>query len=330
MSCSNPCTLIPVPCADSQTDKSHSTNKTMVVPATPAPNSLDVFSKDLMKGKVVFVTGGGSGIGLGMAKGFAKHGAKVAICGRTESKLIKAVEELKEAGAVEAMWVKADVRDPAQCEAATAAVGEKWGVINVLINNAAGNFMSLLEDMSAKAFQTVLDIDLKGVFNMSRAALPWLKKANGGSVVLNISATLQYRAMPFQGHAAAAKAAIDVLTNTMGVEWADYGIRAVGIAPGPISGTEGGPTGRVFGEFGMAKMDTRFSVPVGRYGETQDIANVALFLASPAASWITSTTIAIDGANWHAAGPFLVAKDRIRKAMQAQRAAHQKKRTAKL
>eukprot|EP01059_Diplonema_ambulator_P031761 TRINITY_DN5938_c0_g1_i1.p1 TRINITY_DN5938_c0_g1~~TRINITY_DN5938_c0_g1_i1.p1 ORF type:complete len:309 (+),score=82.73 TRINITY_DN5938_c0_g1_i1:451-1377(+) len=296
----------------------------------PAVDSMDVFRPDLMKDKVLFVTGGGSGIGLGICKAFAKHGAMVAISGRTEAKLVKAANEIRAAGAADVMYARGDVRDSAACEEVCKAIGEKWGRIDILVNCAAGNFMSLAEDLSAKAFQTVIDIDLRGTFNMSKAALPWLAQAAKGSTIINISATLQYTAMPFQAHAASAKAGIDVLTRTLGAEWAEYGVRCVGIAPGPVAGTEGGPTGRVFGSLGLsgAQKSIRSVCPVGRFGEVQDIANAALFLASPAASWITSETLVVDGAQWHcsATGPMIANKGAIRGALMKQKEAHKTKK----
>lgn len=278
-----------------------------------------------MKGKVVFVTGGGSGIGLGICLAFARLGAKVAICGRTEAKLAKAVKAITSAGAEDVLYVKADVRNPDECHAAADAAGQKWGKIDVFVNNAAGNFMSLAEDITPNAFKTVIDIDLRGSFHMSKAALPWLRAAaegGSGATLLSISATLYYTAMPFQGHAAAAKAGIDSMTKTLAAEWAEYGIRVVSIAPGPIADTEGGPTGRVFGASNPPGTDEiRKTVPIGRYGTTDDIANTAVFLASPAGSFITGTNVVVDGMQWQGAlvGSLLKHKDQIRGAMKAQR-----------
>jgi len=284
-----------------------------------------IFQNDLMKGKVVFVTGGGSGIGLGICLAFARLGAKVAICGRTEAKLAKAVEAITSAGAEDVLYAKADVRNPDECHAAADAAGKKWGKIDVFVNNAAGNFMSLAEDVSPNAFKTVIDIDLLGMFHMSKAALPWLSAAakdGSGATLLSISATLYYTAMPFQGHAAAAKAGIDSMTKTLAAEWAEYGIRVVSIAPGPIADTEGGPTGRVFGTATAPDTDKiRESVPIGRYGTTDDIANTAVFLASPAGSFITGTNVVVDGMQWQGAlvGSILKHKNQIRGAMKEQR-----------
>merc|ERR1712232_56265 len=214
-----------------------------------------------------------------------------------------------------------------ECKAAVDMVGSKWGKIDVFVNNAAGNFMSLLEDVSPHAFSTVVDIDLRGTFHMSKVAIPWLREAskNGdGALMIAISATLYYTAMPFQGHAAAAKAAIDSLTKTFAAEWSEDGIRVVSIAPGPIADTEGGPGGRVFGQTGGAAPPLRMICPLGRFGKTDDIANTAVFLASPGGSFITGTNIVVDGLQWQAqgAGPMLQAKPFIRKAMLAQRDGH--------
>mmetsp|Transcript_35040 Transcript_35040/g.56572 ORF Transcript_35040/g.56572 Transcript_35040/m.56572 type:complete len:193 (-) Transcript_35040:221-799(-) len=177
-----------------------------------------------------------------------------------------------------------------------------------------------LKDLSEKGFETVIGIDLQGTFNVSRGCLPALQKSTC-PLIVNISATLQYKAMPFQIHAASAKAGIDVVTQTLGVEWgSDYGIRCVGIAPGPIAGTTGGPTGRVFGSF-LKDQDVRDIVPIGRWGETHDIGLLALYLATPAGSFINAETIVVDGGNWHdaarmyrIASPFLKAMNKAREA----------------
>jgi len=223
------------------------------------------------------------------------------------------------------MCVKADVRKPDECHAACDAVGLKWGKIDVFVNNAAGNFMSVAEDVSPNAFQTVIDIDLRGTFHMSRAALPWLREAakdGAGATMIQTSATLHYRASPFQGHASAAKAGIDALTKTLAAEWADDGIRVVSIAPGPIADTEGGPTGRVFSSATSKREgNIRAVCPIGRYGTTDDIANMAVFLASPGGSFITGEAIVVDGLQWQAGGvvKMLAAKEQIRSAMKKQK-----------
>jgi len=299
------------------------------MPVTPQPavGATQVFAPGLMRDKVLFVTGGAGGIGQGICRAFAQLGAKIAICGRTEKKLAAFGAELQKLGG-DVMWVRADVRNTGDCKAAVDAVGQKWGKIDVLVNNAAGNFMSLAEDMTANAFKTVIDIDLSGTFNMSVASLPWLRKAAAtghGATVVNITATLHYTACPFQSHAASAKAGIDSLTRTLAGEWAEDGIRVVGVAPGPIAGTEGGPTGRVFGSLG-GKASIRAACPMGRYGEVEDIANACVFLSSAGGSFVTGETLVVDGLQWQTTGaaPRLMAKKHLRAAMAKQRDSRKK------
>eukprot|EP00510_Aplanochytrium_minuta_P002247 CAMPEP_0184012386 /NCGR_PEP_ID=MMETSP0954-20121128/4377_1 /TAXON_ID=627963 /ORGANISM="Aplanochytrium sp, Strain PBS07" /LENGTH=290 /DNA_ID=CAMNT_0026292355 /DNA_START=27 /DNA_END=899 /DNA_ORIENTATION=+ len=253
-----------------------------------------VFKKDVMKGKVVLVTGGGTGIGFGICTTFGRHGAKIAMGGRRSEVLEEACEKLSREG-IDAIGIPMDVRDPSSCENIVTKTVEKFGRIDILVNNAAGNFMVAAESLSSNGFKTVMDIDLHGSFNMSKAVLPVFKQAEQG-VIINISATLHYRATPFQMHASAAKAGIDVMTRVMGVEWAEYGIRCVSIAPGPIEGTVGGPNGRVFGQ--KKGNHTSNIVPVGRFGTVWDIGNTALFLASEAGSFITATEVVVDGGHY--------------------------------
>ncbi len=277
------------------------------------------FRGDVAKDLVVFVTGGGSGIGLGICRVFAAHGAKIAMMGRRVAKLESACALLASEFKAEALPVQGDVRDPAKINSAVQRIVARFGRIDVLVNCAAGNFMSTSEMLSPKGFETVIGIDLQGTFNVSRACLPALKKSRC-PLVINITATLQYKACPFQAHAASAKAGIDSLTQTLGVEWsADYGIRTVGIAPGPIAGTEGGPTGRVFGEF-LKGQDVKDIVPLGRWGEVDDIGLTALYLATPAGSYVNATTVVVDGGQWHDASrayrmakPFLEAMTKAAK-----------------
>merc|ERR1712217_1004039 len=185
--------------------------------------------------------------------------------------------------------------------------------------------MSYLEDVSLNGFNTVINIDLVGCFNMAKAAKPWLSAAaryGAGACILQTSACLHYTATPFQGCASAAKAGIDSLTRTLAAEWAADGIRVCSIAPGPISGTEGGPDGRVFGAGAQATEDrTREICPLGRYGTVDDIANTVLFLASPAGTFITGTNIVVDGLQWQMTGPgaMLQASGKIRELMRKQK-----------
>jgi len=273
-------------------------------PGGKAPPMVSPFRDNILEGKVALVTGGGSGIGFGICQQLGRHGAKVCLMGRREEVLNEAQQKL-EAENIEAKGIQGDVRQIDKCEDVIAAAVAAFGRLDILVNCAAGNFMAAAEDLSSNAFKTVIDIDLNGSFHMCKAAFPALKES-GDALIINISATLHYKARPFQLHAASAKAGIDSLTRTLGIEWAEHGIRAVGIAPGPIAGTEGGPTGRVFG-VGRTWDDeaVRSLCPIGFFGEVDDIALVAVFMASPAARWITSETLVVDGGQWHDVGPML-------------------------
>lgn len=266
------------------------------------------FRADCLNGQVAFVTGGATGIGFGICEVLAAHGARLALFGRRLEKLKEAKVSLTSRWPTcEALCVQGDVRDASKCDEAVQKVCAQWGRLDVLVNCAAGNFMSAAEDLGAKGFRTVIDIDLQGTFNMSIAAVPALSLTKnprtiaptaGPPVIVNISATLQYKGTPFQAHACAAKAGIDALTRTLGVEFAsEHGVRVVGVAPGPIAGTEGGPTGRVFGA-AIAGQDVRDMIPQGRWGETHDIGLSVLYLATSAGGYVNGETVVVDGGQW--------------------------------
>jgi len=184
-----------------------------------------VFDRTLLAGRAALVTGGGTGICRGIALAFARHGCDVAITSRKLEHLEPTRDELKALG-VRASAKAADVRDPAAVNDAIAACVAELGRLDIVVNGAAGNFICLAENLSPNGFGTVVDIDLKGTFNVSRAAFPHLK-AQGGTVI-NISATLPYLGTMGQAHASAAKAGVDSLTRTLAVEWGPYGIRVNG------------------------------------------------------------------------------------------------------
>lgn len=265
------------------------------------------FAKDLYKGKIVFVTGGGSGINLGVAKNFAALGANVAICGRTQEKLDAAAEELRALGA-KVCAVAADVRDIAALQAAFARSKAELGAMDVLVCGAAGNFVVPADKLSANGFKTVIDIDLLGSFNASRAAIDQLKETKGS--IIYISAGMAYVPHAFQVHVGAAKAGIDMMMKNLALEWGRYGIRANSIVPGPIEGTEG-----------MKRLSTPdakatliASVPMRRMGSVDDIGQTAAFLASPLASYITGCVVVCDGgSNLAGSGRFNAVAEQILK-----------------
>jgi peroxisomal 2,4-dienoyl-CoA reductase len=198
-----------------------------------------------------------------------------------------------------AIAIVSDVRDP---EAVTQAVAEtvaQLGKIDIVINGAAGNFLCKAEELSPNGFGTVVDIDLKGTFNVCRATFEQLKQHRGQ--VLNISATLHYLGTPMQLHVSAAKAGVDAVTRNLAVEWGRYGIRVNGIAPGPIEDTEG--MMRLVPE--PVKERLKHNIPLGRFGKIADIETAALFLCSDAASFINGVTIVVDGGQWLAGNKVL-------------------------
>lgn len=256
------------------------------------------FKPGVLAGRVALVTGGGTGICRGIALTFASAGADVAIVSRKPEHLEPTVAELRALG-VRALAVAADVRKPEEVEAAVSAVVAGLGRLDVLVNGAAGNFIARAEDLSPNGFGTVVDIDLKGTFNVSRAALPHLK-VHGG-VVLNISATLQLLGTEGQAHAAAAKAGVDSLTRTLAVEWGGYGIRVNGLAPGPVDGTEG--VRRLVTDESRKVIEAQ--CPLGRMATIDEVAETALFLCSDASRFITGTTLVVDGGLWLRSGTAL-------------------------
>ena len=249
------------------------------------------FQPDLLSGRIALITGGGTGICRGIALALAAHGCDVAIVSRSAEHLAPTADEIRATGR-RSVAVPADVRDPAAVEAAVARTVEELGGLDILVNGAAGNFLCLAEQLSPNGFGAVVDIDLKGTFHCSKAALPHLKKHGG--VVLNISATLHYLGTPAQVHVASAKAGVDALTRVLAVEWGPYGIRVNGIAPGPIADTEG--VRRLLDD--AATQRARDTTPLQRLGLVEDVSNAALFLCSEAASYITGATLVVDGGLW--------------------------------
>ena len=255
------------------------------------------FRSDLLKGRAALITGGGTGICRGIALAFAAHGCDVAITSRKTDHLEPTAEELRATG-VRVLARPADVREYAAVEAVVNDAANAFGRLDIVVNGAAGNFICSAEHLSPNGFGTVVDIDLKGTFNVSRAALRHLEP-RGGSI-LNVSATLQYLATLGQVHASAAKAGVDAVTRTLAGEWGRYKIRVNGIAPGPVEGTEG--VRRLSTPESRAAIVER--CPLGRLATIDDVANAALFLVSDAASFITGVTLVVDGGLWFTSDRF--------------------------
>jgi peroxisomal 2,4-dienoyl-CoA reductase len=260
--------------------------------------SQTIFAADFLKNHVAFVTGGGTGITGGIARALAEAGASVALVSRKLEHLEPAAQAINENGG-RALAVVADVRSPEDVERAVATTVEHFGKLDIAINGAAGNFLCTAEELSPNGFGTVVDIDLKGTFNVCRAAFAQLKEHRGQ--ILNISATLHYLGTPMQLHVSAAKAGVDALTRNLAVEWGRYGIRVNAIAPGPIEDTEG--MRRLVPE--RIKELLRKNIPLGRFGRIADIEKAALFMCSDAASFINGTVLVVDGGQWLASNKVL-------------------------
>jgi peroxisomal 2,4-dienoyl-CoA reductase len=260
-----------------------------------------VFRDDVLEGKVAFVTGGGSGICMGIARAMLQHGARLAIASRKLERLTAAAAELEKDTGRPCLATAVDVRDPKTVEGAIAETIARFGRLDIVVNGAAGNFLCPAAQLSPNGFRTVLDIDAAGTFNVSRAAFDAYLRDHGG-VILNISATLHLAATPLQIHASAAKAAVDAITRTLAVEWAPLGIRVNGIAPGPIDETEG--MSRLAP--GDVKKRMIGAIPIGRFGRIEEIASLAVFLSTDAASLVHGATIVADGGAWLGIGRALV------------------------
>ncbi|GAB5517806.1 MAG: SDR family oxidoreductase [Rhodothermales bacterium] len=256
----------------------------------PAFTVTDVLPTDLFANHTVFITGGGSGINFGIAQTFARLGARLALCGRTQEKLDRAQADLEALGA-EVFTAVADVRDYDALATAFAATQDALGPIHTLVCGAAGNFLAPAEQLSANGFKAVVDIDLLGSFNAARAAFDQLK-ATGGNLIF-ISAGQSFVPYMAQAHAGAAKAGVDNLMRNLALEWGRYGIRSNSIAPGPIGGTEG--MKRLAPDDPMLQAKFRQIVPLQRFGQVEDIGHAAVFLASPLASYVTGTCLVVDG-----------------------------------
>ena len=239
--------------------------------------------------QTIFVAGGTSGINFGIAENFAANGGNVVVMSRSQDKVDAAVEKLSSHG-FKSMGFAADVRDYDAVENAFAETVKAFGEIDVLVSGAAGNFPAFAADMSPNAFKSVVDIDLLGSYHVLRAAYPHLKKP--GASVINISAPQAFVPMQLQSHVCAAKAGVDMLTKTLAMEWGAEKIRVNSIVPGPIKETEGmarlAPTPKMIE---AAKQ----SVPLQELGSTDDIANAAMFLSSPVASYISGVILPVDG-----------------------------------
>lgn len=245
-----------------------------------------VFRPELMRGRVALVTGGGSGIGREIARQLGLHGARIAIASRRAEVLEEAASAFQEEG-IECLWVPCDIREPDQVERVISETVERFGGLDVVVNNAAGNFPAPITGLSPNGFKSVVDIDLRGTFHVTKIAFEKALGKTGGQII-NITAPFEGAGVALQAHAAAAKAGVDSLTRTCAVEFGPSGVRVNAIGPGAVGGTVG------MERLGSGdENDAR--CPLGYVGTPADIANAVLFLCSEAARYITGQIIYVDG-----------------------------------
>ena len=252
---------------------------------------------DALKGKVIVVTGGGSGLGKAMTKYFLELGAQVAITSRDLEKLKNTAQELESKTGGTCLPIQCDVRHYEEVENMLQEVLKAFGKVDVLLNNAAGNFISPTERLSANAFDTVIDIVLKGTKNCTLAfGKHWIDTKQKSSTVLNIVTTYAWTGSAYVVPSATAKAGVLAMTRSLAVEWAKYGIRTNAIAPGPFP-TKGAWDRLLPGDL-AEKFDMAKKVPVQRVGDHQELANLAAYLVSDFSAYINGEVVVIDGGEW--------------------------------
>ncbi|MGM0944430.1 MAG: SDR family oxidoreductase [Bacteroidota bacterium] len=249
-----------------------------------------------LKGKTILITGGGTGLGKSMGLYFLELGANLVITSRKLDVLKQSADEMMQAKGGEVLALACDVRSIEEVEKMWADANAKFGQIDVVLNNAAGNFISPTERLSTNAFNTVLDIVLKGTSQVTlTAGKDWIAKKQAGTF-LNIVTTYAWTGSGYVVPSAAAKAGVLAMTRSLAVEWAKYGIRSNAIAPGPFP-TEGAWSRLLPGDL-VKKFDPAKKVPVGRVGEHQELANIAAYLVSDYSSFVNGEVITIDGGEW--------------------------------
>ena len=254
-----------------------------------------VFKENLFKGKKVFITGGATGMGLGFAQAFLNHGADVFIASRKEEKLKQAAEETEMKFGKKLIWKTMDVRNNETVEEAIEFLNSEWGELDILVNNAAGNFVAPIASMSENAWRAVVDIVLDGTFRVSKASYPLLRKAKNGASIVNIIANYAWNAAPFVGHSGAAKAGVLNLTRTLALEWANDNIRVNAMCPGVVL-TENVKQNLMLDE-NTTKMFEEH-IPSGGITNPEKMAQQVLYLCSPAADVITGDMLIADGGQW--------------------------------
>jgi NAD(P)-dependent dehydrogenase (short-subunit alcohol dehydrogenase family) len=259
-----------------------------------------MFIPTLLEEQVVIVTGGGTGIGLAIAKRLGALGARIAIGSRNAENLEKGTAELRHAG-LDPLAVQVDVRNPEQVDEMVHRVVRHFGKIDILVNNAAGNFVCPAEDLSPNGWNAVIGIVLNGSFYCSRAVgRHMIARGSGGSIV-SILANYVWTGSAGTIHSAAAKAGVMSMTQTLAVEWAKHRIRVNAIAPGPV---ESRGAAKQLWDSPEAVQRITDMVPLQRWGKPEEIADSLAFLVSPGAGFITGEILTIDGGAWLSRGTY--------------------------
>ncbi len=254
-----------------------------------------VFKNNLFEGKKVFVTGGATGMGFGFAKAFLEHGADVIIASRKEENLIKATADMMDQTGKTLHWKTMDVRNSETVEEVANYINDTWGHLDVLVNNAAGNFVTPTAAMSENAWRAVVDIVLDGTFRVSKACYPLLRKSKDGSSIVNIIANYAWGAAPFVAHSGAAKAGVLNLTRTLALEWSDDKIRVNAMCPGVVL-TDNVKKNLMLDDSVVEMFES--NIPAGGITDAEKMAQQVLYLCSPAASVITGDMLIADGGEW--------------------------------
>mmetsp|Transcript_222 Transcript_222/g.270 ORF Transcript_222/g.270 Transcript_222/m.270 type:complete len:274 (-) Transcript_222:66-887(-) len=263
-----------------------------------------IFTKDLVAGQKFYITGGGSGIGKEIALTVMQHGGDVAIMGRRKNVLEETKAELERLTGKTCIVCQGDVRKVEEVKAAVDLAVNSLGKIDVLVNGAAGNFVAPLDTLGYNAFKAVVDIDLIGTFNVTKAVYERTMKHTGG-VIINLSLTMHYNGSIGTAHASAAKAGVEALTKVFAAELGPRNIRVLGISPGPTDETEG-----------MERMGKGLKeriqelVPLGRYAKKSEVAQAVLFATK--AEYLTGTIVVLDGGTWLTGSQFTMCDDRVR------------------
>jgi NAD(P)-dependent dehydrogenase (short-subunit alcohol dehydrogenase family) len=254
-----------------------------------------MFVPDLLKGHVAIITGGGTGIGLAIAKRLGSLGARIAIGSRNALHIEQGANALREAG-IDALAVQVDVRIPEQVDEMVERTVKHFGGLDLLVNNAAGNFICRAEDLSPNGWNAVIGIVLNGSFYCSRAAGQYMIASKRGGSIVSILANYVWTGSPGTIHSAAAKAGVMSMTQTLAAEWAKHRIRVNAVAPGPIEASPGAAEKLWNNQAAVDRISAM--IPAGRWGRPEEVADAVAFLAAPQSGFITGEILTVDGGTW--------------------------------